>query len=67
MLPATRVRVGARCYGAAVDEEISISVSELRAHVGRILDAVEHGRSFIITRRGRPIARLVSHRSSLVA
>lgn len=36
-----------------------ISVRELQRAVGTILDRVEKGESVAITRRGRPVARLV--------
>lgn len=36
-----------------------ISASEAKAHLSELLDAVERGETIVITRRGRPIARLV--------
>ncbi|QZY47079.1 type II toxin-antitoxin system Phd/YefM family antitoxin [Mycolicibacterium austroafricanum] len=37
-----------------------MGITELRRHFGRILDEVEKGRTFVITRRGREVALLVS-------
>lgn len=37
----------------------SVPVRELQREIKAILDRVEHGESVDITRRGRPIARLV--------
>jgi prevent-host-death family protein len=36
-----------------------IGVAEARAHFAKLLSAIEHGRSYVITRRGKPIAALV--------
>jgi prevent-host-death family protein len=36
----------------------TIQASEAKTHFLRILDKVERGESIIITRRGRPVARL---------
>lgn len=36
-----------------------VSMTELRRHFGRIVGEVEQGRTFVITRRGRPVAVLV--------
>jgi len=36
-----------------------IKASEAQAHLPRILDAVERGETFVITRDGRAVARLV--------
>ncbi len=36
-----------------------IQASEAKTHLPRLLDDVERGESLIITRHGRPIARLV--------
>ena len=36
-----------------------IGASEARTHFSRLLDAVERGEAFTITRRGRPVARLM--------
>ena len=37
----------------------SVHASEAKAHFGSLLDEVERGESFIITRHQRPIARLI--------
>lgn len=36
-----------------------IGASEARTHFPRLLDAVERGEVFTITKRGRPVARLM--------
>ena len=36
-----------------------IQASEAKTHLPQLLDDVEHGETIIITRHGRPIARLV--------
>ena len=36
-----------------------VSVTELRRHFGAIIDEVEQGQTFVITRYGREIALLV--------
>lgn len=38
--------------------DISISVAEAKAHLSEILDRVESGEEVVITRRGKPVARL---------
>jgi prevent-host-death family protein len=40
----------------------TIQASEAKAHFLRILDDVERGESIIITRRGKPIARIQPER-----
>jgi len=37
----------------------SIDAAEVEAHFGRLLERAERGESITITRRGRPVARLV--------
>lgn len=44
--------------GAAVRE---IGAFEAKTHLSALLDAVAAGESVIITKRGRPVARLVPH------
>ena len=39
-----------------------IQASEAKAHLPQLLDDVERGETLIITRHGRPIARLVPER-----
>jgi prevent-host-death family protein len=36
-----------------------VQASEAKTHLPQLLDDVEHGETIIITRHGRPIARLV--------
>lgn len=36
----------------------SVTVRELRNHGGDVLDQVEAGQSFVVTRDGRPVAEL---------
>ena len=36
-----------------------IAASDAKTHLPRLLDAVERGETLVITRHGRPIARLV--------
>jgi prevent-host-death family protein len=42
-------------------EDIWITITQLRRHFHRVLREVELGASFTITRRGRPVARLVAY------
>ena len=37
----------------------SIGTYELKAHLSEVLDAVEHGQTVIVTRHGKPIARIL--------
>ncbi len=37
-----------------------VSVSDAKTHLSRLLDAVEAGEEVVITRNGRPVARLVA-------
>lgn len=46
----------ARCYGRRVSEQIS--QRELRNDSGRIMRALDDGRSFVVTRAGRPVGEL---------
>lgn len=41
----------------------SLSVREFNSSVSKTLDAVEQGESFVITRGGRPVARLIGELS----
>ncbi len=36
----------------------SVSVAEAKAHLSEILAEVEHGQDVVITRRGKPVARV---------
>ena len=40
----------------------SIGAYEAKTHLPRLLDEVEGGASFVITRHGRPVARLLGMR-----
>ncbi len=40
----------------------SIGAYEAKTHLPRLLDEVEQGAAFVITRHGRPVARLVGVR-----
>ncbi len=46
-----------RHYQTRVMDEIQ--ASEVKTHLPRLLDRVEHGETIVITRHGRPIAQLV--------
>jgi prevent-host-death family protein len=35
-----------------------IGAYELKTHLSEVLDAVEHGQTVVVTRHGRPIARI---------
>ncbi len=37
----------------------SIGTYELKTHLSDVLDAVEHGQTVVVTRHGKPIARIV--------
>lgn len=39
-----------------------VGAYEAKSHLSRLLDEVEHGASFTITRHGRPVARLIGPR-----
>jgi len=39
-----------------------ISVSEARTHFFQILARVERGEEFIITKRGKPVARIIPYK-----
>ena len=36
----------------------SVSVAEAKAHLSNILNLIERGREILITRRGRPVAKI---------
>jgi prevent-host-death family protein len=42
-----------------------VQASEAKAHLPSLLDAVERGETIIITRHGKPIARIVPEASEL--
>ncbi len=37
----------------------TIGSYELKTHLSEVLDAVEHGQAVIVTRHGRPVARMM--------
>lgn len=43
---------------------MSIGAYEAKTHLPRLLDEVSQGKSFVITKHGRPIARLVGVRNT---
>ena len=40
--------------------DMDVAVSELRAHLGRWIDAARDGNDVVITDRGTPVARIVA-------
>ena len=38
-----------------------VSVAEAKAHLSKLLDRVERGEEIVITRRGKPVARMSAH------
>jgi prevent-host-death family protein len=42
----------------------SVSVAEAKAHMSEILTEVEQGREVVITRRGKPVARVSAIRAA---
>ena len=40
------------------DQDREIGAYEAKTHLPALLDAIERGESFVITRRGKPVARL---------
>ena len=42
-----------------IKETISVGASEAKVKLSELLDKVEHGEQIVITRHGKPIARLV--------
>lgn len=45
----------------------TVSLMTANQEFSRLIKEVEHGEAFLITRRGRPIARLVPHRTDKTA
>jgi len=43
----------------------TVSVAETKAHLSQVLSRVEAGEEVVITRRGRPVARLAPVRKAL--
>jgi prevent-host-death family protein len=48
-----------RCYTSFVDAHPEITQRDLRTRSREIMDAVEHGQSFIVTRDGHRIGELI--------
>jgi prevent-host-death family protein len=48
-----------RCYRSCVDTHPEITQRDLRTRSREIMDAVEHGQSFTVTRDGHRIAELI--------
>ena len=44
----------------------SIALAEAKAHLSQVLDRVEAGEELVITRRGKPVARVVPVQPSVV-
>jgi len=42
----------------------NVSVAEAKSHLSELLSRIEKGEEFVITRRGRPIARLKAERTA---
>ena len=42
----------------------SVGSYEAKTHLPQLLDRVEHGESIVITRHGKPVARLVPYRAA---
>jgi prevent-host-death family protein len=51
--------VSTRCYGDRVSAYPEITQRDLRARSREIMDAVEHGQSFTVTRDGHRIGELI--------
>lgn len=45
---------------------ISIALAEAKAHLSHVLDRVEAGEELVITRRGKPVARVVPVQQPIV-
>lgn len=41
-----------------IHDEVRLPISQFRMHISRVLREVEGGASYVITRFGRPVARL---------
>lgn len=61
--PVERFSGSAKSHGGAVrsqDEERTVSASNAKTHLLELLDNIDHQRQgILITKRGRPVARLV--------
>jgi prevent-host-death family protein len=48
------------CLSGMYTSEVDVAVTELRAHLGRWIDAARDGNDIVITDRGTPVARIVA-------
>ena len=48
------------CLTVLYTSEMDVAVTELRAHLGRWIDAARDGNDIVITDRGTPVARIVA-------
>ena len=48
------------CFGVMYTCDVDVAVTELRAHLGRWIDAAREGNDVVITDRGTPVARIVA-------
>ncbi|MBU2785569.1 MAG: type II toxin-antitoxin system Phd/YefM family antitoxin [Acidithiobacillus ferriphilus] len=49
-----------------MESVVSIALAEAKAHLSQVLDRVEAGEELVITRRGKPVARVVPVRQPVV-
>jgi prevent-host-death family protein len=70
MRPSLSVQDGVYLYrcgvGEMYTETMDVAVTELRAHLGRWIDAARDGNDVVITDRGIPVARIVALDSTSV-
>jgi len=48
-------------FGTELRTMISVTIQDLKQTLAEIIGRIEHGESIVITRHGRPVARLVPH------
>ena len=68
LTPTSRFRLRATCGGhlyvscfaVMYTFDMDVAVTELRAHLGRWIDAAREGNDVVITDRGTPVARIVA-------
>jgi prevent-host-death family protein len=49
-----------------MESVVSIPLAEAKAHLSQVLDRVEAGEELVITRRGKPVARVVPVQQAVV-
>ncbi|WCE93441.1 type II toxin-antitoxin system Phd/YefM family antitoxin [Acidithiobacillus ferriphilus] len=49
-----------------MESVVSIALAEAKAHLSQVLDRVEAGEELVITRRGKPVARVIPVRQPVV-